>query len=86
MKDSLDSYNSTKDSVFSTQTHLRDSHIETSEGGHVGASRGGRRGAGQRWGRSPVLAESAAVAIAEKGQGATLTGQTGGPEAAVQPE
>lgn len=85
MKDSLDSYNSTKDSVFSTQTHLRDSHIATSEVGHIGASRGGRRGEGRRWGRSPVLTGSAAVAIAEKGR-LEETGQTGGAEAAVQPE
>lgn len=34
----LDNYNSTKDSLPNTETHLRDTHIETSDGGHIRAN------------------------------------------------
>lgn len=44
----LDSYNSTKDFLLNTQTHLGDPCIETSEGGQIGRNRAGGNGEGQR--------------------------------------
>lgn len=38
----LDSYNSIKDFLLNTQTHLREMHIETSEGGNEQGNRMGK--------------------------------------------
>ena len=43
----LDSYNSTKDSLFNTQTYLGDPRIETSKGEHIRANRAEKNGVGE---------------------------------------
>lgn len=85
------SYNLTKDSLINTQTHLRDSYIETSEGAHIEASRGSRMGKRTKttetgsWRCSLVLATAPTDSMAVKGWGAIFTGQTRWEEAAIGP-